>query len=66
VGLGLDQPQDDVAIALAWAARAAELVDDLRLEPDEALSLRKVRPKDALNATSDRAFALNPQQKSAY
>jgi hypothetical protein len=36
--LGRDQPQDHIAVAFAWAAESAQLVDDVRLEPDEALN----------------------------
>jgi hypothetical protein len=38
--LDLDQPQDDVGIALAGAAHGGEFVDDGRLQPNEPLALR--------------------------
>jgi hypothetical protein len=37
--LGLDQPQDDVAVALAGAAEGREAVGDVRLDPDQPLAL---------------------------
>jgi hypothetical protein len=33
------QPQDHVAVALAWATQITQLVDDTRLKPNLALAL---------------------------
>ena len=37
-GVGLDQLEDDVAVAFAWAAENAEAVEHVRREPDESLA----------------------------
>jgi hypothetical protein len=37
--LALDEPQDDVAEALAGSAQGTELVGDGRLDPDQPLAL---------------------------
>ena len=37
--LELDEAQNDVAVALASAARGAQFVEDVGLEPDEALAV---------------------------
>jgi len=40
LGFQFDQPQDDVAVALAWPAHGREPVDDGRPDPDQALAFR--------------------------
>ena len=39
LGLERDQPEDHVAVALAWAEQGAQLAEGVRLEPDQPLAV---------------------------